>query len=190
MKSTSIIGTTGIWALALCLAGAATAGAQAGEQPGAAAETFPAEEVSRGQKGYGLSVFAGTEPERFEVEVLGVLHHSTPELSYILARLSGQDLERSGVAAGMSGSPVYIDGRLAGAVAFSYLFGLDAIAGITPIGAMRRLSELPAAMPARPTAAPPGLEIDFGDLLDRDFAGDLLSRQIDRWRASSLSGAR
>ncbi len=189
MKSTSIIGTTGIWALAICLAGAATAGAQ-GEQPGAVAETFPAEEVSRGQKGYGLSVFAGTEPERFEVEVLGVLHHSTPELSYILARLSGQDLERSGVAAGMSGSPVYIDGRLAGAVAFSYLFGLDAIAGITPIGAMRRLSELPAAMPARPTAAPPGLEIDFGDLLDRDFAGDLLSRQIDRWRASSLSGAR
>ena len=101
------------------------------------------EALERGQKGYGLSVFAGTEPVRFEVEVLGVLNNSTPELSYILARLSGQDLERSGVVAGMSGSPVYFDGRLAGAVAFSYLFGLDAVAGITPIGAMRRLSGLP-----------------------------------------------
>lgn len=104
-------------------------------------------EVYRGQRGYGLSVFAGEVPERFEVEVLGVLDHSTPELSYILARLSGQGLEQSGVAAGMSGSPVYLEERLAGAVAFSYQFGLDAIAGITPIGAMRRLSELPVVSP-------------------------------------------
>ena len=118
----------------------------------------PVEEIERGQRGYGLSVFAGHEPERFEFEVLGVLHHSTPELSYIMARLSGQDLERSGVAGGMSGSPVYLDDRLVGAVAFSYLFGLDAIAGITPIQAMRRLSELPAASPI------PGLPVSSGGL--------------------------
>ena len=106
---------------------------------------FELTEVRRGQRGYGLSVFAGETPERFEVEVLGVLDHSTPELSYILARLGGQGLEQSGVAAGMSGSPVYLEGKLAGAVAFSYQFGLEAIAGITPIQAMRRLSELPVS---------------------------------------------
>ncbi len=162
----------------------------AGERAGlSAGPTIRVDEVSRGLKGYGLSVFAGTEPERFEVEVLGVLRNSTPELSYILARLTGHDLERSGVAAGMSGSPVYLDGRLAGAVAFSYLFGLDAIAGITPIGAMRRLSELPAVA-MQPVAAPVELEIDFKDLLERDFPRDLLSRQIDRLRPASAGGAR
>ncbi len=182
-----------VLSLALCLAtglGAAVGRAQTGEPVGVAAATFPIEEVRRGQKGHGMSVFAGTEPEDFEVEVLGVLQHTTPELSYILARLSGKDLERSGVVAGMSGSPVYLDGRLAGAVAFSYLFGLDAIAGITPIGAMRRLSELPATVPVRPMAAPSGLEIDFEDLLERDFSVDLLAQQIDRWQASSPGGAR
>lgn len=126
-------------------------------------EAIPVEEIERGQRGWGLSVFAGTEPERFEVEVLGVLRNTTPELSYILARLSGHDLERSGVAGGMSGSPVYIDGRLAGAVAFSYTFGMDAIAGITPINAMRRLSTLPVdvAIPDRT----PATELDLAALL-------------------------
>ncbi len=162
----------------------------AGEQaPEAAGPTIGVDEVSRGQKGYGLSVFAGTEPERFEVEVLGVLRNTTPELSYILARLTGHDLERSGVVAGMSGSPVYLDDRLAGAVAFSYLFGLDAIAGITPIGAMRRLSELPTA-PTAPVAAPSSLEINFEDLLERDFSADLLVQQLERLRPASQVGAR
>lgn len=96
-------------------------------------------EVHVGQKGYGLSVFAGTEPERFEVEVIGVMRNRTAELSYIMAKLSGNDLETRGVAQGMSGSPVYLDGKLAGAVAFSYNFSKDAIAGITPIAGMRQL---------------------------------------------------
>lgn len=106
------------------------------------AETHPTIDVSEvvaGQTGYGLSVFRGAEPERFEVEVLGVLRDVAPGTSYILARLSGQDLEETGVIAGMSGSPVYLDGRLAGAVAFSWPFSKGAIAGITPIGAMRGL---------------------------------------------------
>ncbi len=153
-----------------------------------AGPTIRVDELSRGQKGYGLSVFAGTEPERFEVEVLGVLRNSTPELSYILARLTGQDLERSGVIAGMSGSPVYIDDRLAGAVAFSYLFGLDAIAGITPIGAMRRLSELPAAAAIPQVTAPAELAIDFEDLLKRQFPADLLAQQVSRLQPMSHAG--
>src|ERR1700681_1389296 len=107
----------------------------AGAQP-----TIPLTEVKKGQRGYGLSVFSGTEPERFEVEVIGVMRNLRPNISYILARLTGKGLEKSGVAAGMSGSPVFIDGRLAGAVAFSWPFSNEAIAGITPIDSMRTLS--------------------------------------------------
>ena len=100
------------------------------------------DEVSRGQTGYGLSVFAGSEPERFGVEVVGVLREMDPGTSFIVARLSGKGLEESGVVAGMSGSPVYIDDRLAGAVAYSWAFTSEALALITPIAAMRRLSAL------------------------------------------------
>ncbi len=89
--------------------------------------------------GYGLTVFSGLEPKRFNVKVLGVVRNSAPDQSMILAELSGEGLEASGVVAGMSGSPVYIDGRLAGAVAFSWPFAKKPIAGITPIGEMRSL---------------------------------------------------
>ena len=155
-----------------------------------AAPTISLDEMSRGQRGYGLSVFAGSEPERFEVEVLGVVRNSTPELSYLLARLSGKDLERSGVVAGMSGSPVYFDERLAGAVAFSYPFGLDAIAGITPIDAMRRLVTLPSVPARLPMSAPAGLEVDLDDLLKRKFPSDLLGRQLAHWQSSGPGGGR
>lgn len=101
--------------------------------------TIPVEEIRAGMRGFGLSVFKGTVPERFEVEVLGVLKNQKPDGSYILARLAGQNLEQSGVIAGMSGSPVYFDGRLAGAVAFSWPFAKEPIAGITPIASMRAI---------------------------------------------------
>src|SRR5258708_2718516 len=73
--------------------------------------TIDLDDVKVGQRGYGLSVFAGGEPERFDVEVIGVMRNISPDMSYILARLSGRGLESSGVAAGMSGSPVFLDGR-------------------------------------------------------------------------------
>ncbi len=101
--------------------------------------TYPLEEIRRGQRGYGLSVFAGHEPERFEFEVLGTVQNLSPGVSYVLATLEGQDLEASGVVAGMSGSPVWIEGQLVGAVAFSWNFAQKAIAGITPIHLMREL---------------------------------------------------
>jgi hypothetical protein len=105
----------------------------------AAEETISPEELEPGDRGWGLSVFRGDEPERFEVEVLGVLGNFRAGTDYILARLEGHDLERSGVVAGMSGSPVYFDDKLAGAVAWSWSFSQDAIAGITPIAAMREI---------------------------------------------------
>lgn len=121
------------------VAASRTAGAPAVDLDG---DEIGVDEVSRGQTGYGLSVFSGSEPERFGVEVVGVLREMDPGTSFIVARLSGKGLEESGVVAGMSGSPVYIDDRLAGAVAYSWAFTSEALALITPIAAMRELSAL------------------------------------------------
>lgn len=106
-------------------------------------ETISLDEIERGMRGHGVSVFAGTELRRFEVEVVGKLENLNPGLSFIMANLSGEKLEETGVIGGMSGSPVYLDGKLAGAVAFSWNFAQGALAGITPIAAMRGLGELP-----------------------------------------------
>jgi len=117
--------------------------------------TISVDELTPGQRGYGLTVFTGREPERFEAEVVGVMRNVGPETSYILARLSGHGLEESGVAGGMSGSPVFFDGRLAGAVAFSWPFSNEAIAGITPIAAMRRIPAELAVPGTPPEIRPP-----------------------------------
>ncbi len=98
---------------------------------------FPLEDLKPGMKGVSRTVFSGTEPEEFGVEILGVLPgFPGPRQSAIIARLTGANVERTGVFAGMSGSPVYIDGRLVGAIAFSFPFSRDPIAGITPIKQM------------------------------------------------------
>src|SRR4029079_15052310 len=100
---------------------------------------FSLDRVQAGQRGYGLSVFAGSEPERFEAEILGVLRNVSPDTSFILAQLTGRNLETTGVIAGMSGSPGYIDGQVAGAVAAAWPFSKEAIALVMPIESMRRL---------------------------------------------------
>jgi len=87
-------------------------------------------------KGYGLTVFSGETPERFEVEILGVLENAGPRQSIILGRLSGGPLAHTGVMQGMSGSPVYLDGKLAGAVALAFNMSKDPIAGIRPFEEM------------------------------------------------------
>ena len=97
-------------------------------------ELMPVSDVRPGMTGYGMTVFQGTKPERFEVEVLGVLQGvPNPKQCSVIARLSGPLVDRTGVFAGMSGSPVYIDGKLVGAVAFTFPFAKEPIAGITPI---------------------------------------------------------
>ncbi|MFL6292328.1 MAG: SpoIVB peptidase S55 domain-containing protein [Thermoanaerobaculia bacterium] len=139
--------------------------------------TISVDEVKAGQRGYGLSVFAGKEPERFEVEVVGVVRNQFgPGLSHILARLTGKGLEKSGVANGMSGSPVFLDGRLAGAVAFSWPFSHEAIAGITPIESMRQLSGLAGVPPVSPT--PPVPPVPLADILGGRIPHDLLEREM------------
>ncbi len=94
-------------------------------------------ELRRGMSGFGLTTFQGTAIDTFQVEILGVLKGSLgPRMDMILARLSGGPLAHTGLVRGMSGSPVYIDGRLIGAISYGWYFSKDPIGGITPIAQM------------------------------------------------------
>ncbi len=103
--------------------------------------TMPVEELKPGMKGYGRSVFFGAEVEEFGVEVVDVMHQVWPRGDMILCRLSGQGLEEAGVISGMSGSPVYIDDKLVGAVAYGWGFAKQPLAGVTPAAQMLRIWE-------------------------------------------------
>ena len=119
----------------------------------AAPAIFPLADIRAGQHGIGRTVFSGTKIEEFQVDILGVLENIGPGESIILARLSGGPLANTGVMQGMSGSPVYIDGRLAGAVALGFPLSKEAIAGIRPIEEMLRVD--PDAKPANNLASLP-----------------------------------
>ena len=106
-----------------------------------AVEFMDVSEVRPGMTGYGLSVFHGWEPVRFDAEIIDIMHNTSPKGDIILARLSGQNLEKSGVIAGMSGSPVYIAGKLIGAVAYTWSYTKEPLCGITPIRQMLREKE-------------------------------------------------
>ncbi len=106
-----------------------------------------------GQRGWGLTVLQGSQPQRFEVEVLGLLEPFDPGVQPVLVALAGSGLEHTGVIAGMSGSPVYVDGELIGAVAFAWPFAKAALAGVTPIGSMREIAN--ASTPKRSSALRP-----------------------------------
>jgi hypothetical protein len=99
---------------------------------------FPVDEVRPGMEGIGRTVFAGDKIEEFQVHILGVLRNvAAPQRDLILARLEGGPLAKTGVIQGMSGSPVYINGRLLGAVSYALgSFPKEPLAGITPIGEM------------------------------------------------------
>ena len=100
-------------------------------------QLFPVEDLKPGMKGTARTVFSGSETQEFGVEILGVLPgFPGPRQSAIIAKLSGSNVEKTGVFGGMSGSPVYIDGKLVGAIAFSFPFSREPIAGITPIKQM------------------------------------------------------
>lgn len=114
----------------------------------AATLVLPLSQVKPGMKGRGKSVFQGQAVEEFEAEILGVLENTQPKRSVILARLRGRGLESTGIIAGMSGSPVYVDGKLIGAVAYGFSFSKEAIAGITPIEEMLAIGK------AEPEAKP------------------------------------
>ncbi len=111
---------------------------------------FPLKDVHPGLRGVGRTVFNGNRIEEFEVQILGVLENLTPKQVIILAKLSGGPLEQTGVMQGMSGSPVYIDGKLLGAIALGFPFSKEPIAGIQPIEQMVADSPFPRGGQVRP----------------------------------------
>jgi hypothetical protein len=117
---------------------AASAAAAAGR---ASTLTMPLREVRPGMTGKARSVFAGTAAEDSDVEILGVLANYQPGRNLILARLKGKVVDQAGIIQGMSGSPVFLDGKVAGAVAYSFAYAKEAIAGITPIEEMLAIGD-------------------------------------------------
>ncbi len=107
-------------------------------------ETIPVSDIHAGMRGVSYTVFQGTKPESMGVEVLGILKNANgPKGDIILVRLSGEKAEYTGVVAGMSGSPVYLDGKLAGALAFRIgEFSKEPIAGVTPIAEMLEINAM------------------------------------------------
>ena len=131
-------------------------------------------DVRPGMKGVGRSVFRGTDIAEFDVEILGVMETAAPRGTMILAKLSGQNLEQSGVVAGMSGSPIFVDGKLIGALAFGWPFASDPIAGITPIEEMLALEERPAGASGGEAIPRAGLRPETWESLLRTRGADVL----------------
>ena len=142
----------------------------------AASPVMPVTEVKAGMVGTGRTVFAGTTVEEFKAHILGVLENAMgPNRNLILARLEGGPLATTGVIAGMSGSPVSIDGRLIGAVSYSLgTFSREPIAGITPIDEMvdatRSTSRRPVGTRARADLSLPLSSASLAATLQQTFA--------------------
>jgi len=121
--------------------------------------TIPVDQIHAGMRGVAYTVFEGVKPESMDVEVLGVLHNQNgPKSDIILVRLHGPKVEYTGVVAGMSGSPVYFDGKLAGAIAFRIgEFSKEPIAGVTPIAYMLEINALDKSPAEEAAATKPGV---------------------------------
>jgi hypothetical protein len=109
--------------------------------------TIPVSEIKPGMKGVAYTIFEGDQVEKIDLEVIGILHNAVgPQLDVILVRLLGDKVQQTGVVAGMSGSPVYFDGKLAGALALKLgQFTREAIGGVTPISDMFEIEKAPPA---------------------------------------------
>lgn len=141
---------------AAALLALAVAGRVLAQQPA----FFPVEQVSPGLVGYGLTVVEGTRIDRFDVEVLGLVKGAGPAGDLVLVRVSGPAVEPfGGIAAGMSGSPVYVDGKLLGAIGFAFEFSDHSVGLVTPIGDMlevlRRVPQEGPPASASTAQAPP-----------------------------------
>lgn len=141
---------------------------------------LPLKEIRKGMACTGKTVFDGQKIEEFRCEILGVLENTGPRQSVILARLSGGPLEQTGVMQGMSGSPVYVDGKLIGAVAYSFPFSKSPIAGIRPIEEMLAAPVAPQAAERKAldpfdlaAALPPRREIAVGSARLEEIATPL-----------------
>ena len=126
--------------------------------------TITIDQIHAGMRGVAYTVFEGVKPESMDVEVLGVLRNvNGPKGDIILVRLHGTKVEYTGVVAGMSGSPVYLDGKLAGALAFRIgEFSKEPIAGVTPIASMLEINALDRSPAEEAAAARPSVSNTAG----------------------------
>src|ERR1041385_4753280 len=140
------------------------------------ARFFPLEDLKPGMKGVARTVFSGSEPEEFGVEILGILPgFPAPRQSAIIAKLTGANAEKTGVFAGMSGSPVFIDNKLVGAIAFSFPFSKEPIAGITPIQQMVDVFEKGSNEKRRPSEP---RAVSFAQLASTEWKANLPKHSV------------
>src|SRR5437588_3812395 len=138
-----------------------------------APETLPLSQVKPGMQGYAYTIFAGDKIEKFDLEVIGVLENFLgPKQSIILVQLEGPKVEHTGVVAGMSGSPVYLDGKLAGALSLKLgIFTKEPIAGVTPIQDVLNpspsaMAEVPMGQFGVPSETPANAGLPSGSVLE------------------------
>jgi SpoIVB peptidase S55 len=135
LQSTSRIKRIVLFALVFAISAAFSYSPCNAQAPATSNDTIPVEQVRPGMQGYAYTIFAGDQVEKFDLEVLGVMPNFLgPKQSIILVQLKGPKVEHTGVVAGMSGSPVYLEGKLAGALSLKLgVFTKEPIAGVTPI---------------------------------------------------------
>jgi SpoIVB peptidase S55 len=154
---------------------------------------MPLDQVRKGMKGYGLTVFEGNKVERFDVEIVGVLHNIGPDQNIILANVDSPMIRRAGVVAGMSGSPIYVEGKLIGALAYGWQFSKEPVAGVTPIDEMLKIASAGSTSDVIATATPRVTAAEFlesvgsakPEAVFQKIATSFGARQL-----STLSGAR
>lgn len=159
-----------------------------------AADTMPLSQVHKGMRGYGLTVFEGSKLEKFDVEIIGVLNNIGPNQNLILAKIDAPEVRRSGVIAGMSGSPIFIDGKVIGALAYSWQFAKEPVAGVTPIEEMLKIAEAGSRSAGAVIAATPRMSgaAMLKSLIDgkSSEAFDTMLAGLGASPASTMNGAR
>ncbi len=147
---------------------------------------LPLSAVKEGMRGTARTVFRGSEPEEFNVEILGVLPGGVgPKQDLIVGRLSGGGADRTAVFAGMSGSPVYVDGKLLGAISYSFPFSKEPICGITPIEQMISIFEQKQQLEGKRNIEPRA--VSFSELSAGSLTPDLPKTAVTTGIASGMS---
>jgi hypothetical protein len=149
------------------------AGLLAAVAPGfaGATEIFPVKDLAPGMRGFTLSDLGeGQGVQRFDVEIIGVLKSYAPKQDLVLARIHSEAIQKTGIIAGMSGSPVYVEGKLVGALAYGWPFSREPICGITPIQNMLDIRKAPATAPVPIGGAATRASAFMASFEKRDFA--------------------